>query len=171
MRGSKGFEIGRPATIGVYLCAMAALLFVVCGCGEQLTRMEENQIKLQAMVAANAREIATLSSQVHNGTGKLTEGIQNLDTQGQGNRRGRPDRPGRSGPAPAKPSSPATRSLDTKVTGLQESQQSLHNRVTQVQDVTGRTASDLTALAQQHTALHETVQANQRELNSTWTSS
>ena len=62
-------------------------------------------------------------------------------------------------------------SLDTKVTGLQESQQSLHNRVTQVQDVTGRTASDLTTLAQQHTALHETVQANQRELNSTWASS
>lgn len=164
MRGSKGFEIGRPATVGVYLCAMAALLFVVCGCGEQLTRMEENQIKLQAMMAANAREIATLSSQIHNGTGKLTEGIQNLDAQGRAIATGvqtvRDDQ-GRLHETVVA----GNQSLDTKVTGLQESQQSLHDRVTQVQDVTGRTASDLTALAQQHTALHETVQANQRELN------
>ncbi len=164
MRGSKGFEIGRPAAVGVCLCAMVALLFVVSGCGEQLTRMEENQIKLQAMMAANAREIATLSSQVHHGAGKLTEGIQNLDAQDKAiaaevqtvrNDQRRLHETVVAG----------NQGLDAKVSGLQESQRALHDRVAQVQDVTGRTASDLTTLAQQHTALHETVQTNQRELN------
>ncbi|HOV78300.1 MAG TPA: hypothetical protein PLS24_09735, partial [Sedimentisphaerales bacterium] len=74
MRESKGFEIKRWGGLGIYLCAVAGILFTASGCGEQLTRMEENQIKLQAMVAANARELATLSSQVHAGTLKIGQG-------------------------------------------------------------------------------------------------
>ncbi len=129
---------------------MAVLLFVVCGCGEQLTRMEENQIKLQAMVAANAREIATLSSQVHNGTGKLTEGIQTLDAQGQAlaaNVQTVQDDQSRLQETVVA----GHQALDTKVSSLQESQQSLHDRVTRCRTWRGRTASDLTTLAQQHT--------------------
>jgi chromosome segregation ATPase len=164
MRGSKGFEIRRRAALCVYICAMAAVLFVVCGCGEQLTRMEENQVKLQAMVAANAREIATLSSQVHAGTAKLGDGIQNLDTQTQGIAAGVQTVQGEQKQLHETVVA-GHQNLDAKATALREGQQSLQAQVAQVQDVTGRTASDLTTLAQRHTGLHETVQANQRELN------
>ena len=163
MRGSKGVEIRRPATRGVYLCTMVALLFVICGCGEQLTRMEENQVKLQAMVAANARELATLSSQVHTGAGKLEAGIQDLDADAQGI--ATQVQTVQDGQQRLHETVVAVnQSLDARASQLQEGQQALQNHVTRVQTVADRTAADLSTLSQRHVALHETVQANQREL-------
>ncbi len=164
MRESKGFEIKRWARLGVCLCAVAGTLFFVCGCGEQLTRMEDNQIKLQAMVAANARELATLSSQVHAGTAKLGEGIQNLDAQAQGIAAGvqtvQSDQRQLHETVVA-----GHRSLDAQADALRAGQQSLGGQVAQVQDTAQRTASDLTALARHQAGLRETVLANQQELN------
>jgi chromosome segregation ATPase len=164
MRGSKGFEIKRWARLGVYLCAVAGTLFFVCGCGEQLTRMEDNQIKLQAMVAANARELATLSSQVHAGTAKLGEGIQNLDTQAQGIAAG--VQTVQSDQRQLQETVVAGHlNLGARADALRAGQQSLAGQVTQVQDTAQRTVSDLTALAQHQAGLRETVLANQQELN------
>ncbi len=164
MRGSNGFEIRRRATLCIFFCLTAVVLFGVCGCGEQLTRMEENQIRLQAMVAANAREIATLSSQVHTGSAEISQGIQNLDTKAQGIAADvqtvQSDQRQLQETVVA-----GHQNLDAKATALQEGQQVLQTGVTNVNEVAQHTASDLTALAQQHTQLNETVQANQRELN------
>ncbi len=164
MRGSKGVEIKRLATHGAYLLVAVALLLVVGGCGKQLTRMEENQVKLQAMVAANARELATLSSQIHTGQGKLEAGIQDLDGDGQEIatqvQTVREDQRKLQQTVVA-----GNQAIEAKATQLQEGQQSLHGRVAQVGEVAAQTASDLTALSRQHNALHEKVQANQRELN------
>jgi len=143
---------------------MVALLLVISGCGKQLTRMEENQVKLQAMVAANARELATLSSQIHAGTGKLQAGIQDLDADTQAIathvQTVQDDQRKLQETVVA-----GNQSLDARANQLREGQQSLENNVAQVQTVADRTASDLGALSQRHATLHETVQANQRELN------
>jgi chromosome segregation ATPase len=164
MRGSNGFEIRRRAALCIFVCAMAVVLFGVCGCGEQLTRMEENQVRLQAMVAANAREIATLSSQIHTGAAEINQGIQNVDAKAQGiaadvqtvqNDQRQLHETVVAG----------HQNLDAKATALQEGQQTLQTGVTNVNEVARRTASDLTTLARQHTQLGETVQANQREVN------
>lgn len=164
MRGSNGFEIRRRATLCIFFCLMAVVLFGVCGCGEQLTRMEENQIKLQAMVAANAREIATLSSQVHTGAAEISQSIQNVDAKAQGIAADvqtvQSDQKQLHETVVA-----GHQGLDAKATALQEGQQTLQTGVTNVNEVAQRTASDLTTLARQHTQLGETVQANQREVN------
>ncbi len=164
MRGSKGVEIRRRITHSVCLFTMVALLLVISGCGKQLTRMEENQVKLQAMVAANARELATLSSQIHAGTGKLQAGIQDLDADTQAIathvQTVQDDQRKLQETVVA-----GNQSLDARANQLREGQQSLENNVAQVQTVADRTASDLGALSQRHATLHETVQANQRELN------
>jgi len=126
--------------------------------------MEENQVKLQAMVAANARELATLSSQIHAGTGKLQAGIQDLDADTQAIathvQTVQDDQRKLQETVVA-----GNQSLDARANQLREGQQSLENNVAQVQTVADRTASDLGALSQRHATLHETVQANQRELN------
>ncbi len=164
MRGSNGFEIRRRAAMCIFFCTIAVVLFGVCGCGEQLTRMEENQVKLQAMVAANAREIATLSSQIHTGAAEINQGIQSVDAKTQGiaadvqtvqndQRQLR------------ETVVVGHQGLDAKATALQEGQRTLQTGVTNVNQVAQRTASDLTTLARQHTQLGETVQANQREVN------
>jgi chromosome segregation ATPase len=161
MQRLKGFDIRRLARLGIVL---AAVSFLVCGCGEQLTRIEENQAQLQAMIAANARQIADLSAQVHTGHEQLTGSLDNLDSDARGitiavetvqDQQRRLHETVVAG----------NQSLDTRATQLREGQQAIQGRVAQVQDVAQRTSSDLTSLSQEHTALHETVRTNQRELN------
>jgi len=164
MTGSKGFEIRRPATVGFLLGTLAAALVAVGGCGEQLTRMEENQVKLQALVAANARELSTISSQIHTGNGKLAESLQDLDAEAQGIAAGVQTAQDQNRQLQETVAA-GQQGLEAKVTQLAEDQHALDSRVAQVQDVTGRAASDLASLAQEHTALQQTVRANQEELN------
>lgn len=161
MHKPEGSETKRIVTMSIVLCTAIALL-AVAGC-EQWARMEDNQIKVQAMVAANARQLATISSQLHTGHGKLNESLQNLDQDTQEvaggvlvvqNEQRQLQDALVAGNA----------QLNAKITQLETNQHSLQGSLTQVVDVTGRTASDLTALAGEHTALHETVRANQQEV-------
>ncbi len=161
MHEPKGLETRRIVTTSIVLCSAVALL-AVAGC-EQWARMEENQIKLQAMAAANARQLATISSQLHTGHGKLRESIQNLDQDTQEVAAGvlavQNEQRQLHETVVA-----GNEGLKTRITQLEDNQHSLQGGLTQVADVTGRTASDLTALAGEHAALHETVRANQQEL-------
>jgi chromosome segregation ATPase len=79
MERRRGLDTRRLVVIVIFFCALAIPLFAVAGCDKQLARMEENQIKLQAMVAANARDLATISSQLDTGQGKINESIRTLD--------------------------------------------------------------------------------------------
>ncbi len=163
MERQRGFET-RRLVIVIFLFGVLALpLFFVAGCGKQLTRMEENQVKLQAMVAANARDLATISSQLHTGQGKINESIQTLDGDTQQVAAGvttvrNEQRQFRDTVAAGH------EGLDRRITQVQDSQGSLQAGVAQVSEVTQRTAADLTALARDQATLQETVQANQREL-------
>ncbi len=161
MHEPKGLETRRIVTTSIAVSTAVALL-AVAGC-EQWARMEENQIKLQAMAAANARQLATISSQLHTGHGKLQESIQNLDQDTQEVAAGvlvvqNEQRQLHEAVVAG------NKGLKTRITQLEDNQHSLQGGLTQVADVTGRTASDLTALAGEHTALHEAVRANQQEL-------
>lgn len=162
MQGSRRLSIRQLARAGIFLCVFTVALGAVTGC-EQWTRMEDNQVRLQAMVAANARQLATLSSQVHTGQGTINESIQQLDAdtrtvaaevleaQDQQHQLQQTVVAGHEG-------------LDRRVTQLDKNQEILQASVTEIAGVTGRTASDLTALATEHAALHETVRANQQEM-------
>ena len=159
----RGLENRRVATVIVLFCAVALPLFAVAGCGKQLARIEENQTRLEAMVAANARDLATISDQLHTGQGKINESIQTLDgdTQQvaagvvvvQNEQRQLQDTV-----------AAGNEGLHRRIGSVEDNQRSLHGSVAQVSDVTQRTAADLTSLAREHAALHETVQANQQEL-------
>ncbi len=79
MERRRGLDTKRLVVIVIFFCGLAIPLLTVAGCDKQFARMEENQIKLQAMVAANARDLATISSQLDTGQGKINESIQTLD--------------------------------------------------------------------------------------------
>jgi chromosome segregation ATPase len=162
MEKLKGVNIGHPATVAVFLCAVLALLPALTGC-EQWNRMEENQVKLEAMVAANARQLATISSQVHAGDERISGSIQNLDENTQQVAAGvvtvqdeqRQLRNELAG---------GNQQLTAKITDVRANQDVLDNHVTQVAEVTRGTASDLTALAREHEGLQQAVRTNQQEL-------
>jgi DNA repair exonuclease SbcCD ATPase subunit len=158
----KVLQVGRRAAAILFLGALAVSLVALTGC-EQWTRMEENQVKLQAMVAANARQLATVSAQLHVAQGKIDDGVQQLDGQTQQvaaevvtvqeqQRQLRDDVAG------------DHQQLHGQMTDLGRNQQSLQAGVAQVADVTGRTAAAVTALAQEQNALYQTVRTNQQEL-------
>ncbi|MBM4025392.1 MAG: hypothetical protein FJ280_08285 [Planctomycetes bacterium] len=162
MERRREFETRRLRTV-VFFWALALLLFAVGGCDKQLTRMEENHVRLQAMVAANARELATLSEQLHAGQGKINESIQALDAdtrqvaagvavvQNEQRRLQETVTTGHEG-------------LQGRIAQVQDTQHALQGQVTRVAEVTQGTAGDLTSLAREHAALYRTVQANQQEL-------
>jgi chromosome segregation ATPase len=163
MERRRGLETRRLVVIVIFFCALAIPLFAVAGCDKQLARMEENQIKLQAMVAANARDLATISSQLDAGQGKINESIQTLDADTQqvadsvASVRNE-QRQFRDAVAAG------NEGLNRRIGYVEDNQRSLQGSVAQVSDVTQRTATDLTSLAREHAALQETVRANQQEL-------
>jgi chromosome segregation ATPase len=125
--------------------------------------MEENQVKLQAMIAANARELSTISSQLHTGQGKINESIQDLDgdtqqvaanvvtVQKEQQQLQNTVAAGNEG-------------LNRRIGSVEDNQRTLQGNVAQVSDVTQRTAADLTSLSQQHAALRQMVQTNDKQM-------
>jgi len=163
MKRRRGLETRRRVVIVIFFCALAIPLFAVAGCDKQLARMEENQIKLQAMVAANARDLATISSQLDAGQGKINESIQTLDGDTQQVAANvasvrNEQRQFRDAVAAG------NEGLNRRIGSVEVNQRSLQGSVAQVSDVTQRTATDLTALAREQAALQQTVRANQQEL-------
>lgn len=160
MKQREGFDPGRPVILTVFFLALMALPLGLAGCGKQITRMEDNQVKLQAMVAANARQLATLSSQLHANQGHMQESLQKLDQNltekaaAVQNEQVRLHQALTSG----------NQTLNKRMTQLEENQQLLQDGVAQVASVTQRTASDVTAIAREHATLHRMVQNNKQEL-------
>lgn len=144
---------------------IVALMFAIItlpligGCGEQMARVEDKQVKLQAMVAANSRQLATLSSQVHAGHKDVQKDLARLeqnDEQITGKVRTVQVEQGRLGQAVAS----AHHAIGKQVELLRENQELLKDGVAQVADVAQGTASDVTAIAREHAVLHQMVQSN-----------
>ena len=162
MERLKRTKIAGPAGGTIFLCLTAVTLGALAGC-KQFDRMEENQIKLQAMVAANARQLATLSSQVYATQGKLDDGIQKLDENTEevaagvaGVQNGQHQL--------RELVATGDQQLAATMTQLGGNQQALENGVTQVAEVTQHTAADVTTLAAGQATLHQTVRAGQQEV-------
>ncbi len=157
---AKGRAIGRLIVLTVLLGAIALGVF---GCDNRLARMEDNQIRLQAMVAANARQLAAVSSQIYVNNNEVQEGLVKLD---------RNDQDLGTGISTVQNQQDALRetvtsgqqTLDKRMATLDENQRSLRDGVTQVADVTKQTASDVTAVAKEQTTLHQIVQSGRQEL-------
>ncbi|RPJ26224.1 MAG: hypothetical protein EHM35_15045, partial [Planctomycetaceae bacterium] len=157
---AKGRAIGRLIILTVLLGAMALGIF---GCDDRLARMEENQIRLQAMVAANARQLATVSSQVYVNNNEVQEGIQKLDRNDQDLGTGISTVQNQQDALHGTVTS-GHQAIDKRMGTLDENQRLLRDGVGQVAGVTKQTASDVTAIAKEQAALHQMVQSSRQEL-------
>jgi chromosome segregation ATPase len=164
MRGAKGHATKRRIVSMVFLGALAALALGVTGCDKRLARMEENQIRLQAMVAANARQLAMISSQVYVNNGEVQEGIQKLNLNDEDLATGISTVQNQQG-ALQKSVTSASESIDKRMATLDSNQRLLQEGVGQVAGVTQRTASDVTAIAREQVSLHQMVQSSRHELS------
>ena len=60
---------------------VVASSFVLVGCGEQFSRIEENQLKLQAMMQTNARQLAGSVARVEENQSKVQSAIEDVQAR------------------------------------------------------------------------------------------
>ena len=163
MRGAKAHAIRRLLVSTVFPGALAVLVLGITGCDDRLARMEENQIRLQAMVAANARQLGDISSQVYVNNNEVQAGIQNLDRNDSDLAAGISSVQNKQD-ALHETVTAASQTLDRRMATLDENQRHLQDGVAEVTSVTRKTATDVTAIAGEQTAIHQTVQNSRKEL-------
>ena len=163
MNKARDREARRHVIITVLFTALLAVALGTSGCGKQLARMESQQVKLQAMIMANARQLATVSSQVHVGQNTTNQALAQLDQKAQDitgeiltvqNTQGQLHETIVSGNEQA----------NKRMARLERNQASLKDGIAQVADVAGKTNVTVNAVAQDQATLHRMVQANKAEL-------
>ena len=163
MRGVREYAPGRLLVSTFFPGALTVLVLVTTGCENRLARMEDNQVRLQAMVAANARQLATISSQVYVNNNEVQAGIQKLDRNdtdlatGISTVQTKQD-------ALHETVTAASQTLDKRMASLDENQRHLQDGVLEIANVTEKTASDVTAITKEQQILHQTVQNSRKEL-------
>ncbi|MHC4521684.1 MAG: hypothetical protein ACYTAS_24080, partial [Planctomycetota bacterium] len=168
MSNARGLEARRHVIIAILFTALLATAVGTSGCGKQVARMESNQIKLQAMIMANARQLAAVSSQVHAGQNETNRALTQIDRKTQDinaeiltvqNKQGQLHQAILSG----------NEQIHTRMAKLERNQASLKDGVAQVADVAGKTNVAVNAVARDQATLHQMVQANRRELEASIT--
>lgn len=159
----KGLDTRRSVIIAILFSVLLAVAFGTAGCGDQMARMQDNQIKLQAMVAANARQLATLSSQVHvhqsetaEGLAKLQEDVNSTDAKVVAVQNEQTEL--------RRTVAENDRNLHMKVAQLADNQASLREGISHVADIAQRTNATVNTVARDQATLHQLVQNHNREL-------
>ena len=136
------------------------------GCGKQMARIEESQLKLQTMVEANAQQIAAIVDytkqnqhqlqtavaaikDVQSGTKKVSADIINLENEQL---------------ALQEMVQNNNRQLDDNVAAIEQNQKQLQARIGDIQNGTKKVAADIITLGNEQITLQEMVQSNSRQL-------
>ncbi len=158
---SKRTSVARQVALILILISVPLALV---GCGDQMAKMEANQLDLEAMIAANARQIATVSSQIHNSQSKLNESLAQLDENTKTiNTKvlAIQDQQGRLQGALVS----SERNLTKQITQLEQNQAQLRDGVSQVADISQKTNAAVSAVARDQATLHNVVQGHKRDLD------
>jgi chromosome segregation ATPase len=150
--------------MAILLTTLLAVTLATGGCGKQMARMEDNQVKLQAMVMANARQLATVSSQVHTGQSELNRTLAKIDEKADGinsevltvqNTQTQLRETMVNG----------NRQINRKIAQLESNQAFLKDGVAQVANIAQNTNVAVGAVAKDQATLHRMVQSHKLELD------
>jgi len=153
----------RPALLAILFVALLATALTTSGCGKQMARMETNQVRLQAMIMANARQLATVSSQVHAGHTEVNQTLAQIDQKADGinaevltvqNKQTQLRETIVAG----------NKQINRKIAQLEANQAHLKDGVAQVGNIAQSTNVAVGAVAKDQATLHRMVQSNKQEL-------
>ena len=167
MEKKKGFDMKGLIIRAALVVVTVAIIPGLTGCGKQMARIEESQLKLQTMVEANAQQIATIVDytkqnqhqlqtavaaikDVQSGTKKVSADIINLENEQL---------------ALQEMVQNNNRQLDDNVAAIEQNQQQLQARIGDVQSGTKKVDADIIALGNEQITLQEMVQSNSRQLS------
>lgn len=167
MKQKKSSSVRGPVTRGVLTVAIVAVGLGIAGCGNQMAKIDEGQLRLQTMVEANAQQIADIAARLEQNQQELHAVIGNVqndvakvafdvaavaeaqmklhDTMQNSNQQ-----------------------VTGKMASLEQNQRdmsaSLGRAIAGVQSETRKVAADLTAVTAEQTKLFDTVRENNEQL-------
>lgn len=143
--------------------AVTALSLTLAGCGEQMARIEENQLRLQAMLEANAEQMADLASRLEDNQGQLQAEINHV----QNDARLVAADIAAVADAQMKLEEMIRKNNQTISGQLDLVQQNQHNVRVSIRDVQGVTqamTSQLATIGDEQVKVHDTIQRHSSEL-------
>ena len=163
MSKRKEMDARRPVIITILFVALAATALTATGCGKQMARMEDNQIKLQAMIMANARQLATVSSQVHVGQNETSQSLAKIEQKADGiNTQVRTVQDNQT--QLRKTITAGNEQINRKIAKLEANQAHIEDGIAQVGNIAQSTNTAVGAVAKDQATLHRMVQSNKQDL-------
>ena len=84
MEKEKGFDARGLIVRAVLAVVTLAIGLGLAGCGEQMARIEENQLRLQTMAEANAQQIAAIAARIEQNQHELQAGLEDVRNSTKG---------------------------------------------------------------------------------------
>ena len=162
----KGFDVKGAILRTIMVLVITAIGFGLAGCGEEMAKLEEKQLKSQAMGETNARQIAALSERIEQNQQQLSaglEGVQNDIRNVAVNNAAVSEEQTKLQEAMQN----SNRQTTDKIALLEQGRNELQARIEEVRDNTQNVAADMgadiTNVKDEQARLYETMQSNSRQ--------
>lgn len=161
-----GFNVKGAILRTLMVLAITAIGFGLVGCGEDMAKLEESQLNLQAQIEANARQVAALEKSMEQNQQQLRAGIEEVQNNivevaadtaavSKDNRKFQDIVKNND------------RQTAGKITLLERNQNELQGRIEEVrnnsQNVAADMGADITGVKDEQARLYETMQSNSRQ--------
>jgi chromosome segregation ATPase len=170
MKKETAFNVGGLIAQMAFTVVIIAISLSLAGCNDQMARIEESQLELQAMVEANAERMALIASNLEQSWGLLAENQHELEIRVENVQNGTQD-------VAADMAAVAdeqgkiyemmqsnNQQLSNEITVIGQNQHELHALIGTVQNDTQTLTSTVASVTDEQIRLHQTVQENSRQM-------
>ena len=141
----------------------AAVSLSLAGCGKQMARIEENQLKLQALVELNAQQIGDVARRIEENQQALQDAIGNVRDSAQKLASDLASVAGEHAKL-QKMVRDNNLQMTDKIAMMEQRQQNLQAGIEDVRSGTGQVAADIVGLGDKQAKLEQMIEANSRTL-------
>jgi chromosome segregation ATPase len=159
----KEFNKGAFVARAVLAVFAAAVSLSLAGCGKQMARIEENQLKVQALVELNAQQIGDVARRIEENQQALQDAIGNVRDSAQKLASDLASVAGEHAKL-QKMVRDNNLQMTDKIAMMEQRQQNLQAGIEDVRSGTVQVAADIVGLGDKQAKLEEMIEANSRTL-------
>jgi len=159
----KEFNKGAFVARAVLAVLAAAVSLSLAGCGKQMARIEENQLKVQALVELNAQQIGDVARRIEENQQALQNAIGNVRDSAQKLASDLAS-VAREHTKLQKLVQDNNLQIADKMAAVEQKQQNLQAGIEDVRNGTVQVAADIVGLSDKQTRLEQMIEANSRTL-------
>ena len=162
----KGFDVKGPVVRTILVMVITAIGFGLAGCNEEMAKIEEKQLKLQAMAETNAQQIAAIGTRIEQNQQELRAGLEEVQNDVR-NVAANTAAVSKVQVKLQEAVQNSNRQTTDKIALLEQNRNELQAGIEEARDSTQNVAADMAAditnVKDEQTRLYETVQSNSRQ--------